>query len=160
MPHHPRFRLFAGLCPPLAWNVLMLSLAGELGSPQHTLAFTSWLLSWFLLPSPEALDRCHFVLRKSGHILLYGILFILWCRACQRQLNWPRGRATWAGAGICLVTALLDEGWQSETLLRHASASDVLLDLTGVGLAALLTRKAWQTPPPGPPPEEHRIRMI
>lgn len=160
MPRHSGFRLFASLCSPLAWSVLILSLAGELGSPQNTLFLTYWFLSWFILPSPETLDNFNFILRKSSHLLFYGILFILWCRACQRHLTGPRSRATWAGVGICLVIALLDEGWQSEAFRRHASVGDILLDLTGVGLAALLTRKAWQTPSPGPPPEERRMRLV
>ncbi len=154
------FHLWANLSYPVAWSALIMLLAGELGASCYTLPWSYWLLTWLSDPSQETLWTFNVLLRKGGHLLFYAILFLLWCRAFQRELGWSRGQATLAGLGLCLVLALLDETWQSGTPGRHASYGDVLLDLTAAGMAALLSWKRWRTPPPAPPSEDCRTRLV
>jgi len=138
------FRLWATLSYPIAWSILVLVLAGELGSPRNTLSLSYWLLSWFVFPSPDMLYTFHFILRKSCHPLLYGILFVLWFRAFRWDLAWPPSRATLVALALCLALALLDENWQGRHPFRHASWGDVLLDFSGAGAAAFLSWLTWR----------------
>lgn len=160
MSRHPGFRLFAALSYPVAWSILILLLAGELGAAQNTLVLSHWLLSWFLVPSPEMLSIFNHILRKSSHLIIYGVLFLLWQRAFQRELGWSWRRATLAALGLCLALAIMDETWQSWTGGRQARGGDVLLDLAGAGLAALLTWKFWRPSTPKPSSPERRIRLV
>jgi VanZ family protein len=74
--------------------------------------------------------------RKLVHMLEYGLLWLLWLRA----LGW-RGRAPWAAAAIAIGYAATDELHQTFVDGRHGTPVDVLIDATGVAVAALLQRR-------------------
>jgi hypothetical protein len=78
-----------------------------------------------------------FVGRKLVHMTEYGLLWLLWLRA----LGW-RGRAPWIAAAIAIGYAATDELHQTLVHGRHGVPTDVLIDSTGVLLAAL-ARKRW-----------------
>ena len=82
------------------------------------------------------------------HIAEYAGLAALAARALTSM---PSGLGSWGLAG-CLVACglfgVLDEWHQSFVPGRHASAADVLSDITGAGLAliaAALVTRAWTT---------------
>ena len=89
---------------------------------------------------PEAdLD---FVLRKLGHMGVFGILALLLWYALARTTSLRRP-CTWA-AGLAILYAMTDEFHQSVVAGRHASWTDVAIDAIGVVIAvavALLVQR-------------------
>lgn len=71
--------------------------------------------------------------RKFVHMFEFGLLWWLWTRA----LGW-RGHAPWTAAAIAIGYAISDEFHQTFVAGRQGSPRDVLIDSTGVLLAALL----------------------
>jgi hypothetical protein len=74
--------------------------------------------------------------RKLVHMAEYGLLWLLWLRALGRG-----GRAGWVAAAIAIGYAVTDELHQTFVEGRHGAPLDVLIDATGIALAAL----AWRT---------------
>ncbi len=135
--------------PPLVWCGVVLYLSGDLGSARNTLGILKWLLSWIPM-SPAQFDLVHHYFRKIvGHFGNYGFLYFLWFRAFQGNLGYRPGGACLRSLSLCLALALLDEGHQGMFASRTGSLRDVVLDLTGVSTAALVTSIFW-TPRVGP----------
>jgi VanZ family protein len=80
----------------------------------------------------SGLNAGDFFLRKLAHMTEYGLLFVLWTRATGRQ---------GLSALITIVYAATDEYHQSFVEGRHGTPVDVLIDSTGVLIAALLLRR-------------------
>ncbi len=96
---------------------------------------------------PAQLRLINFYVRKTGHVLAYGLMYLLWFRAFRGHLGTTPGRAFLYALGLCLLVSMTDEGHQSFTQTRGGSGYDVLLDLSGSTLAALITFTVW-TPRP------------
>ncbi len=81
---------------------------------------------------PDAL--LDFIVRKLGHMAVFGILALLvwWALASTTHVRRP---AAWAGA-IALLYAVSDELHQGFTAGRHPAVSDVFVD--GLGIAGAL----------------------
>ena len=79
------------------------------------------------------LGRADFILRKLAHMTIFGSLWWLWLRALR--FRWPFGALV-----ITFVYSISDEFHQSFIAGRHASPVDVLIDLTGIGVAATIWR--------------------
>ena len=77
-----------------------------------------------------------FVIRKLGHMGVYGILALLSWRALAATTPWRRPWA-WAVA-LTVLYAASDELHQGLVGGRHASAIDVGIDATGALLALVL----------------------
>jgi VanZ family protein len=78
--------------------------------------------------------------RKFIHAGEYALLCALWFRALRTVTRWP---ASIAGAvAIAVAYSASDEYHQSFVHGRHASAVDVLIDLLGALLAAVLLARA------------------
>ena len=71
------------------------------------------------------------ILRKLAHATEYGLLFLLWLRAF-------RWRNAAAAAAIAIAYAISDELHQTLVPTRVGSPVDVLIDVAGVAIAALL----------------------
>jgi VanZ family protein len=102
---------------------------GRLGPPIALMG-----VIFYLSHQPDlgtGLGTIDFVLRKLAHMTEYGLLFVLWLRAL-------RGRAPWVAAAIAIAYAGTDELHQSFVTGRHGTPVDVLIDSTGVLIAALL----------------------
>jgi VanZ family protein len=120
--------------PPLAWSALIawFSSAGWHGGATFPLleAWARALLPW---AAPEQIAALHWLLRKTGHVVEYAVLALLW----RRALAVPGAPAPWRSPlGLAALTAVLDEAHQAITPTREGSIADVLLD-TGAAAAAL-----------------------
>jgi hypothetical protein len=109
----------------LAWTALILWGSGGEWSAAETrsrlLPWLEWLLPW---AAPQTLEGLHWVARKTGHALAYGVLAGLW--------SWSLGG--WRLAlGLSLATAFLDELRQATVPAREGSVADLLLDAAGAG---------------------------
>jgi VanZ family protein len=118
-------------------------MSGEVAAGQNTLALLKWVLSWFVALKASQIAEINAILRKIGHALAYGIMYFLWFRAFRGQLGVGSGRAWLYAVGLCLLVSMTDEGHQSFTQSRGGSGYDVLLDLSGSNLAALITFAVW-----------------
>lgn len=96
-----------------------------------------------LLPSVEfsALD---FVLKKTAHIFVYAVLYLLLFRTVNKSLTRQRAsklknnsRLLYLPILICLVYAVSDEIHQYFVPGRFATLRDVGFDMLGVGIAFL-----------------------
>jgi VanZ family protein len=96
---------------------------------------------------PAQLKLINFYVRKTGHFLAYGLMYFLWFRAFRAQAHYGPRRACLWSLGFCLFYASMDEGRQWFFITRGGSISDVLLDMSGAGLAALIAAAFWT---PGP----------
>jgi VanZ family protein len=117
--------------PPLVWTALIAWLSSSGWSAAHTGPRLSPLFRW-LLPwaAPEQVEAVHWVVRKSAHLVEYGVLALLWSRALRRG----EARRAWrTPLALVVLTASLDEWHQSLIGTRGGSALDVLLDATGAG---------------------------
>jgi len=126
------------------WGLAVLCLSGDLGSGKNTLAILEWLFSWFVDLEPAQLHLINFYLRKTGHVMVYGFMGFLWFRAFRKHAHYGPGRACLWSLGFCLLFASMDEGRQWFYPSREASIWDVLLDMSGAALAALVTAAVWR----------------
>lgn len=104
--------------PALAWAALIFG-----ASAQPDLTFV-----------PDA--SLDFVVRKAGHMAVFGILALLLWRALAAT---TRVRRPWAWAIVLTVLyAITDELHQGLVSNRHASPVDVLIDAAGALIAVAI----------------------
>ena len=85
----------------------------------------------------------NFYVRKTGHFLAYGLMYVLWFRAFRAQAHYGPWRACLWSLGFCLLYASMDEGRQWFYASRGASIYDVILDMSGASLTALIAGAVW-----------------
>jgi VanZ family protein len=95
---------------------------------------------------PAQLKIINFYVRKTGHVLAYALMYLLWFRAFRAQADYGPWRACLWSLGLCLFFSSMDEGRQWFYASRGASIGDVILDMSGAGLAAMMAAAVW---PPG-----------
>lgn len=129
--------------PPLAWSVLI---AWFSSARWHGGATTPLVETWLraLLPGAtlEQIAGAHWLLRKTGHVVEYAVLALLW----RRALAGANPPAPWRWPlALAVLTAGLDEAHQAFTPTREGRVADVLLD-SGAAAAALLVaaRGMWR----------------
>jgi VanZ family protein len=130
--------------PPLLWGLAVLGMSGDLGSGKNTLGLLQWLTSWFVALKPAELKMINFYMRKTGHFLAYGAMYFLWFRAFRGHADYGPWRACLWSLGFCLLFASMDEGHQWFFSSRGPSLWDVMLDMSGASLAALITPAVWR----------------
>jgi len=112
----PTVRLLAaGWAPVVAWAALIFVLSAQPG----------------LRFMPD--DGLDFVVRKAGHMGVFGILALLAWRALERTTPVPKA-SLWAVL-LTVLYAITDELHQGLVAERQASALDVAFDGTGAVLA-------------------------
>ena len=121
--------------PPIAWSVLI---AWFSGARWHGGATTPLLEPWLraLLPwaNLEQIAGAHWLLRKTGHVVEYAVLALLW----RRALAGPDAPATWRWPlALTVLTAGLDEVHQAVTPTREGRVADGLLDGSAAAAALL-----------------------
>ncbi len=115
-----------GWLPAVAWAALIFALSAQPG---------------LRLAPDEGVDL---IVRKVGHMAVFGILALLVWRALERTTT---SRRPWAWAlALTFVYALTDELHQSFVVTRQASLADVAIDAIGAvvavaGLAFLRSRR-------------------
>jgi len=89
-------------------------------------------------------DAVDFVVRKAGHMFVFGVLAVLlWRALAAAALRWPM---LWAWV-LAALYAASDEFHQSFTAGRHPSPVDVAIDCAGalIGLGLLAAARAlWR----------------
>ena len=125
-----------------AWQCCALS--GDVGSDTNTRRLLQWLLSGLVTLQPTQIHLINFYLRKTGHVLAYGFMYFLWFRAFREQVDCGPWRSCLWSLGLCLLYASADEGSQWFYASRGVSVYDVILDMSGAGLAALVTAAVWR----------------
>jgi VanZ family protein len=119
-------------------------MSGNMGSSANTGDVLQWLLSWFVALKPAQVNMINFYMRKTGHLLAYALMYFLWFRALRQHADYgPRRAFLWA-LGFCLIFASMDEGHQWLYPSRGSSIRDVILDMSGASLAALITFAVWR----------------
>jgi VanZ family protein len=80
------------------------------------------------------------VLRKTAHVMEFGLLWFLWWRA----FGYGSPRAVVAAAAVAMLYAATDEWHQSFVAGRVGSPWDWAIDVAGVGVAVLLAHRVRQ----------------
>jgi hypothetical protein len=122
--------------PPLAWSALIawFSGAGWHGGATIPL-FEPWLGALLPWATPEQIAGAHWLLRKTGHVVEYAVLALLW----RRALAGPDAPAPWRWPfALAVLTAGLDEAHQAITPTREGRVADVLLDASAATAALLV----------------------
>lgn len=121
---HTLKQLVNAFLPPIAWATMIF-----LFSSQHN------------LPGPEVII-VDFVIKKSAHIFVYAILYVLLYRAIRIALARPNlstssTRFWLLPFIICLVYAISDEFHQSLVVGRTSTVRDVGYDMLGTFISFL-----------------------
>src|SRR5262249_54976340 len=112
-------------------------------SSQHTSQLLYPLFHFLFGINLEQFGPWHFVIRKTGHVLGYGILSILLFRAWRATVlipAHPPWSMVWASISFFMtaMVASLDEWHQSFIPSRTGNFHDVLLDSTAALLAQIV----------------------
>jgi len=122
------------------WLIVIAIESTSFLSSQHTSRFLYPVLHFLFGIDYASFEPYHYFIRKTGHVLGYGLLSILLFRAWRETLpsasglRWTFRWANIAVLGTCLV-ASLDEWHQSYLPARTGTVHDVILD-TCAGIAA------------------------
>lgn len=121
--------------PPLAWSVVIAWFSGARYHGGVTAPLIEpWLRALMPWATLEQIAGAHWLLRKTGHVVEYAVLALLW----RRALAGPDAPAPWRWPlALAILTAGLDELRQSLTPTREGRFADVLLD-SGAAAGALL----------------------
>jgi len=127
--------------PVLIGIAVIIAESTETFGANHTAGPLRWFLTLIYGPiSNSAFDKIHFLIRKSGHFLGYGLIGLAWLRAWR--MTYPRlpfaSDAILALLGVGLM-ASLDEWHQSFLPNRTSSPTDVLIDCCGATMLILIT---------------------
>ncbi|MFZ5816682.1 MAG: VanZ family protein [Bacillota bacterium] len=137
-------RIRSGLrfLPALFWMAVIYRFSATPGLRTVPLAQRMGLLPFDL--SPALLNLLEWSLRKSAHLLSYGLLALLLLWGFRGL--WPRWRAAGWALGIAVLYAVTDEWHQSLVPDRQGRWTDVLIDTIGAATALWLAgRRAAQT---------------
>jgi VanZ family protein len=155
-----KFRL-ARWVPVFCWmTVIFLASTDALSAARTGSFITPLLLRLFPHISPWALDWIHLGIRKTAHLVEYGILGLLLWRAIPERRTNPEV-ADWSRAGVALLVATFygatDEYHQSFVPSRGPSVHDVMIDSCGAAIVLTLIclanrRRPRQNPDAAPSP--------
>ena len=131
----------------ILWLILIAIESSALLSARNTSRILYPLLHFLFGMDWDHFEIWHFFIRKSGHVVGYGMLSFLLFRAWRATLpamsdvKWTQRWATIAVLGTALV-ASLDEWHQSLIPSRTGTIRDVVLD-TCAGIGAQLIIFLW-----------------
>jgi len=141
----PNFRQVAGAwLPAIAWAAVIWHLGGDsFGSAQSDGMLRPLLERLFPWIGPEDLTFVLWLIRRTAHPGVYGVLALLTWRAFARSFPaFSAGRQTAMSLALVSAFAAADETRQAGSTVREGHASDVALDIAG-GAAVLGARAAW-----------------
>lgn len=122
-------------------------------SSEHTSGWLRPIFTYLFGPFTDAhWDLFHHIVRKSGHLIGYGTLGLLWLRAWLRtfaaRTEWTQAawrlRSALLGVAGTFLTASADEYHQTFVPGRTGLFSDVLLDTCGALLFTLIVALLWR----------------
>ena len=110
------------------WIGVIQSVAGDQFAEVHTSRFIGPMLRW-LFPDAdqETLDLLHFAIRKTCHMLEYGILALLCWRGFAHSPPLRCKMRTLCSLALVCAVASVDESRQAASELRGGAVSDVAL---------------------------------
>lgn len=117
-------------------------MSGQAGST----SMTGTLLGWLISPMNTWFEPAQVILRKTLHVVAYGLLGALDFRAVRgAQRGWL---LRWSAIAVLLATtvASLDEWHQSYVPGRTATPRDVVIDMAGAMLAQFLFKRSASEP--------------
>ncbi len=117
----------------MIWSAVLLLLSGQAGSS----SLTSRILGWLLPAANPAFDAAHSAMRKSLHVLGYGLLGYLNFRAVRGEKRGWTLRWSVTAVLLAVFIASLDEWHQSFVPGRSSDVIDLVADLCGALTAAL-----------------------
>ncbi len=120
----------------LAGAGFVLFLGTDEWSARHTHGLMTPLLHW-LFPDMSANDKylLHLRIRKTAHLVEYGILALLALQAVWLSVKSALARIVLMSLVLVAIVAAIDETGQAYSSNRTGSIYDVMLDLTGAGIA-------------------------
>ena len=132
----------AGWLLLLVWVGVIWTFSGAGFDAPNTSRLLEPLLR-FLLPdiSPAALERGHFLVRKSAHLAEYAVLGLLSWRAAAIDLGGMRPALIALALVVGMASA--DEWRQSQLAERTGALADVWLDTLG-GLLGVCVIVLWR----------------
>ena len=140
-------RKYKAFLPVILWMTVIFIASTDLGSSRNTSRLVGPILRFFKADvTDETIRRVQVVLRKCGHITVYGVLAALTWRArkVSRGEQFLGGRWNTAETlGIlvfCILYAISDELHQAFVKSRMGSAWDVGFDAIGALLALIIIR--------------------
>ncbi len=145
--HSDRNAVLKAWIAAILWLILIAIESTAMLSAQNTSRFLYPLLHFLFGMDWAGFEVWHFYIRKSGHVVGYGILSILLFRAWRATLpamsdvKWTPRWAAIAILGTALV-ASLDEWHQTFIPSRTGTIRDVILD-TCAGIGAQLLIFLW-----------------
>ena len=131
--------------PPVVWMAIILWLASDSGSSQHTGSMVLPILR-FLFPAASQLqiETMHGSIRKLAHLSEYGLLAGLWLRAFMAGAGMPWRAAAWRTILIVATWASIDETYQSTLSSRTGSPIDVAIDTLGASVVIVPVGLGWR----------------
>jgi VanZ family protein len=124
---------------PVALALIALFVAS--GQPAPDFGDNAPLTVYFSGLMPMFPGMWEVVIKKSGHLIAFGVLALLFLRALKLWHIPPR-RAMLLAVALTTVYALLDEFHQSFVPGRHPSARDLAIDFGGALLFTILAGRA------------------
>ena len=121
--------------PAIVWALLILSSSGDAGSSASTTE--RWVEALFGRYGEDAVFIINYWVRKSGHVVAYGVLGALTYRGSGRPL---------VAVALAVVVAMADEGRQATSASRTGTWTDVGIDACGavLGVMAAKTLAQWR----------------
>jgi VanZ family protein len=115
--------------PVALWLVVIMLESTDLMSSQHTgSVLLSLLVPVFGPIDPVKFDVFHYLLRKSGHFIGYGILSLLLFRALRSTVTQRLVSVGLLSVALTGVVASLDEWHQTYIPSRTGCVQDVVFD--------------------------------
>ncbi len=132
----------------ILWLIVIAIESTALASAENTSRILYPLLHYLFNMDWERFDHWHFYIRKTGHVVGYGMLCFLLFRAWRA--TWPKASvkwmARWAGLAVLgtAIVASLDEWHQSFIPTRTGTWRDVVLDTCAAIAAQILILIWWK----------------
>ncbi len=102
---------------------------------------TARVLQLLIPPSSPDFEIVHYLLRKTGHVVAYGLLGFLDFRAVRGERAGWTLRWSLIAVALAVAVASLDEWHQSFVPGRTSSPLDVVIDCAGATLAQIIARR-------------------
>ncbi len=131
------------------WLGIIATESSGLGSSGNTSRILYPILHYLFGLDHVRFELWHGPLRKTGHVIGYFVMSLLFFRAFRATLPQPRIQGwwfTWARIAWMMTTlvACLDEWHQAYIPTRGSSVHDVLLDSTAAFTAQLIIWAFWR----------------